>query len=59
MIPGVGLTEVLVVAVLVALVFGARRIPEVFRGVGEGLREFRRAVRDPGEESTGKKRGRG
>jgi sec-independent protein translocase protein TatA len=45
MIPQIGFTEILVVVLLVAVVFGARRIPEVFRGVGEGLREFRRAIK--------------
>ena len=46
MIGGVGWTEFLVVVLVVAVIFGPRRIPEVFRGLGEGLREFRSALRN-------------
>jgi len=39
---GIGAPELLVVLLVVLLVFGPTKIPEVARGLGKGLREFRR-----------------
>ena len=39
-----GGSELLILAVLFLLVFGANRLPEAGRAVGKGLREFRRAL---------------
>ena len=41
-----GLPELLVLAVLLVLLFGARRIPEAMRGLGEGIRSFKAGLRD-------------
>ncbi len=43
---GVGTQELLVILLAALLLFGGRRIPEVARSLGAGLRELRRAVRD-------------
>jgi sec-independent protein translocase protein TatA len=40
-----GLPELLVLAVLLILLFGARRIPEAMRGLGEGIRSFKSGLR--------------
>lgn len=53
-LPSVGATEMLIVLGIVALLFGARRIPELARSIGQGLGELRRAARDeaaPGSEA--------
>ena len=42
--------EVLVIFLVVLLLFGARRIPEMAQGLGKGIREFRKAVKDVKEE---------
>jgi sec-independent protein translocase protein TatA len=39
---GIGGPEILVIFLVVLLVFGPRKIPEVARGLGKGLREIRR-----------------
>lgn len=39
---GIGAPELLVVFLVVLLVFGPTKIPEVARGIGKGIREFRR-----------------
>ena len=50
----IGATEVLVIVLLVALLFGAKRIPELFRSMGQGIKEFKRAV-EPDKEEKKKK----
>jgi sec-independent protein translocase protein TatA len=42
----VGPTEILVILLIALLVFGPKRLPEVGRTVGKGLREFRRATNE-------------
>ena len=41
-----GIGEILLVFALVVLFFGAKRIPQIARGVGEGIRNFKSAVGD-------------
>ncbi|MCK4412425.1 MAG: twin-arginine translocase TatA/TatE family subunit [Candidatus Eisenbacteria sp.] len=43
---GIGTQELLVILLVVLLLFGGKRIPEVARSVGSGLRDFRKAIRD-------------
>lgn len=44
MIPNIGPMEIAIVAVIGLLVFGPKRLPELGRSVGSGLREFRGSV---------------
>lgn len=41
---GIGLPELLIFLVVVLLLFGAKRVPEIGRSVGKGMREFKDAV---------------
>ena len=43
---GLGVPEVLLVLVIILLIFGAGRLPELGRGLGEGIGGFKRAIRD-------------
>ncbi|MGC9471746.1 MAG: Sec-independent protein translocase subunit TatA/TatB [Bacteroidales bacterium] len=38
--------EIFIIFVVVLLLFGAKKIPEIARGLGEGMREFRKATED-------------
>jgi sec-independent protein translocase protein TatA len=49
---GFGPTEILLVFALVVFFFGAKRIPQIARGVGEGIRNFRQSVKDGGEDQN-------
>jgi sec-independent protein translocase protein TatA len=53
----VGATEILVILLIVVLLFGARKIPELAKGLGEGIRNFRSSVKEPdpdeGKNDTG------
>jgi sec-independent protein translocase protein TatA len=41
---GLGFGEILLVLALVVLFFGAKRIPQIARGVGEGIRNFKQGL---------------
>jgi sec-independent protein translocase protein TatA len=47
---GLGGTEILLVFVVILLVFGPSQIPKMARGLGQAMREFRKAQREIGEE---------
>lgn len=46
MFNGIGAPEVLIIAILILVLFGAKRIPELARGLGQGIKEFRQASSD-------------
>ena len=46
MLKNIGTTEVVVVAIVVVILFGGKKIPELVRGVAEAIREFRRASKE-------------
>lgn len=39
--------ELLVILLIVVLLFGSRKIPDLAKGLGEGIRNFRTAMREP------------
>ncbi len=41
-----GFTEILLICVVVLLLFGAKRLPEVGASIGKGIREFKRSLTD-------------
>ena len=41
---GIGITELLIVGVLALLVFGPKRLPEIGRSLGRGMREFKESI---------------
>ncbi len=47
---GMGHIEILIIFLIILLIFGAKRIPEMAQGLGKGIREFRTAMRDVQEE---------
>lgn len=46
MLPNIGPAELIIVLVIILLLFGAKRIPELAKGLGQGMREFRRGASD-------------
>jgi sec-independent protein translocase protein TatA len=47
----IGLTEVLLILVVVVLLFGGHKIPELMKGIGQGMKEFKKASKyDPAED---------
>ncbi len=50
MFSNIGAGELIVVALIALLIFGPKKLPELFRGFGKSMREFQKAVRDVEEE---------
>ena len=41
---GLGAPELLLIVLIIVVLFGARRIPELMRGLGSGIKEFKKAA---------------
>jgi sec-independent protein translocase protein TatA len=49
--PGkIGIPELLIILTIVVLIFGASRLPEIGRGIGRGIRNFKDATREGAKE---------
>ena len=46
MFQSIGVTEWLIIALIVVLLFGGKKIPELFKGLAEAIKEFKKASRD-------------
>jgi sec-independent protein translocase protein TatA len=42
----IGMMELVVILVIVLLLFGGKKIPELMKGLGQGIGEFKKGVRD-------------
>lgn len=47
---GLGAPEIVVIVLVVLLLFGGRKIPELMKGLGSGIREFNKAKNDVSEQ---------
>ncbi len=50
MLQSIGVTEWLIIALIVILLFGGKKIPELFKGLAEAVREFKKASKDSDEK---------
>jgi len=46
----IGTTEILLIVLAIIILFGARRIPELMRSLGGGVREFKKGMHEASEE---------
>jgi len=55
--PNLGPMEIILIVVVILLLFGAKKLPELAKGLGQGLKEFKTAVKENSaeEEETPKK----
>jgi sec-independent protein translocase protein TatA len=44
---GLGVTELIIVLVIVVVLFGASRLPEIGRGIGEAITNFKKSTSEP------------
>ncbi len=48
-----GIWELLIILLIVLLLFGARRLPDMAKGIGQAIREFRKGVKDVQDDLEG------
>ncbi|HMG32546.1 MAG TPA: twin-arginine translocase TatA/TatE family subunit [Blastocatellia bacterium] len=51
-----GMPELLIIALIIIVLFGARRIPELAKGLGEGIRNFKAGMRGDEQKEIEEKR---
>lgn len=51
---GLGTTEIILVVLVLVLLFGAKKIPELMKGLGSGIKEFKKASNAEDEEKDKK-----
>ena len=49
---GLGWTELIIILVIIMIIFGVGKLPEVGAGLGKGIREFKKASKDEIEATT-------
>ncbi|WPO79717.1 twin-arginine translocase TatA/TatE family subunit [Flavobacterium sp. KACC 22761] len=45
-----GITEIILIVIVLLLFFGGKKIPELMKGLGEGLKEFKKASKNDNEK---------
>jgi sec-independent protein translocase protein TatA len=46
---GIGMPELLVILVIILIIFGAGKLPEIGSALGRGIKNFKKATREPSE----------
>ena len=49
---GIGLQEILIVALIVLLLFGGKKIPELMKGLGKGVKSFKEGMNETTKEPS-------
>lgn len=49
---GIGPTEIILVLIIVLLFFGGKKIPELMKGLGQGMKEFKDASKGEDKKTT-------
>lgn len=52
MFQSIGVTEWVIVALVIVLLVGGKKIPELFKGLGDAVKEFKKAAKDEPSEET-------
>ena len=52
-IPTLGFQELIIILLIAVLIFGGKKIPEIFKGVGEGIREFKSSMKHEEKPAAG------
>lgn len=50
MIGGIGMPELIIILVIILIIFGAGKLPEIGAGLGKGIKNFKKATKEPIED---------
>jgi len=46
---GLGATELIIILIIVVILFGGRKLPEIGKGIGEAIKNFKKSTNEPDE----------
>ena len=52
----IGTTELILIALIALLLFGGKKLPELMKGLGKGIKEFKDGMKDISEDTTEEKK---
>ena len=52
---GLGVNELVIIGIIVLLLFGGKKIPQLMKGFGQGIRDFKRSSNEEDDESLNQK----
>ncbi|MBW1702887.1 MAG: twin-arginine translocase TatA/TatE family subunit [Deltaproteobacteria bacterium] len=49
---GIGMPELIIILIIILIIFGAGKLPEIGSGIGKGIKNFKKATHEPPDEIT-------
>jgi len=49
---GIGMPELIIILIIIMIIFGAGKLPEIGSGIGKGIRNFKKATQEVDKEET-------
>ena len=51
----IGATEIILISAVILLIFGGKKLPELMKGMGKGLKSFKEGMNEPSEEEMNRR----
>lgn len=51
----IGATEIILICAVILLIFGGKKLPELMKGMGKGVKSFKEGINEPSEEEMNRR----